>query len=70
MRARRCMGRCRCRLVRADDRQERKQRHPGHLEIRLFLGANRRPEHVPPLMVHVARCGDGHSEPDFGVIMS
>jgi hypothetical protein len=51
MRARWCMGRCR--LVCADDRQERKQRHPGHLEIRLFLGGNRRPAHVPPLMVHV-----------------
>ena len=59
----------RCRLVRADDRQERKQRHPGHLEIRLFLGANRRSAHVPPLTVHVARCGDGHSEPDLGVGM-
>ena len=54
MRARRCMGRCR--LVRADDRQERSQRHRHHLEVRLFLGSNRRPAHVPSLMVQVARC--------------
>jgi hypothetical protein len=46
----------RCRLVCADDRQERKQRHRHHLEVRLFLGATRRPAHVPPLMVQVARC--------------
>ena len=46
----------RCRLVCAVDRQERNQRHRDHLEVRLFLGANRRPAHVPPLMVRVARC--------------
>ena len=54
MRARWCVAICR--LVCAVDRQERKQRHRGHLEVRLFLGTNRRPAHVPPLMVQVARC--------------
>ncbi len=67
MRARWCMGRCR--LVRADDRQQRKQRHRGHLEIRLFLGANRRPAHASSLTVHVARWGDGHNLPGRGVGM-
>ncbi len=54
----------RCRLVRADDRQERSQRHRSHREIRRFLGANRRPARacyilrLTKLTVHFARCGD------------
>ena len=60
----------RCRLVCADYRQQRKQRHRDHLEVRLFLWSNRRPARVPPLLVHVARCQGfgGHSWPDLGAV--
>ena len=67
MRARWCMGRCR--LLCADDRQERKQRHRDHLEVGLFLGSNRRPARVPPLLVHVARCQGSLSWPDLCVVI-
>ena len=67
MRARWCMDRCR--RVCADDRKQRRQRHRDHLEVRLFLGSNRRPAHVPLLLVHVARCQGSHSWPDLGVVM-
>jgi hypothetical protein len=66
MLARWCMGRCR--LVCADDRQ-RKQRHRDHLEARLFLGSNRRPASVAPLLGHGARCQGSLSWPDLGVLI-
>jgi hypothetical protein len=52
------------RLVCAGDRQERKHRHRDHLEVARPLGSSRRPAHVPPLMVHVARCEGSLSWPD------